>query len=225
MAVSSTRSVRTEEPRGQGDVREVAAGQRPQGDMQGTERPGHHQPRQTLVQGNTPLRFEERGIHRRRRLGSHQQGGEDPGPCKGRGSVARADFEGAVRRGAAGDAGPRPEGAEARKSWEQVPAERVAQVRRMRQALLRPRSQERPVRLLHLRHPVQGGRRDVQRPLPERPQAGDVRGGEDQGADSERGDHRGAGDAGGRGDRRHGRRDVRQAGGHRGRAIRRVEAS
>ena len=59
-----------------------------------------------------------------------------------------------------------------------------------------PGSQERPVRLLHLRHPVQGGSGDVQRPLPERPQTGDVRGGEDQGADSERGDHRGAGNAG-----------------------------
>ena len=88
-----------------------------------------------------------------------------------------------------------------------------------------PGSQERPVRLLHLRHPVHGGRRDVQRPLSERSQAGDVRSGQDQGADSDRGDHRGAGDAGGRGDRRHGRRDVRQAGGHRGRAIRRAEAA
>ena len=37
-------------------------------------------------------------------------------------------------------------------------------------ALLRSRGQERPVRLLHLRHPVQGRRRDVQRPLPERSQ-------------------------------------------------------
>ena len=61
---------------------------------------------------------------------------------------------GAVRRGAAGDAGPRSEGAEARESGEQVPAERAAQVRRVRQAILRPGSQERPVRLLHLRHPV-----------------------------------------------------------------------
>ena len=193
--------------------------------MQGAERPGHHQPRQTLVQRNATLRAEERGIHRHRRLGPHQQGGEDPGPCKGRGSVARADFEGAVRRGAAGDAGPRPEGAEARESGEQIPAERTAQVRRVRQAVLRPGSQERPVRLLHLRHPVQGGRRDVQRPLPERPEAGDVRGGEDQGAHPQRGDHSGAGDAGGPGDRRHCRRDVRQAGGHRGRAIRCAEAA
>ena len=40
------------------------------------------------------------------------------------------------------------------------------------------------------------GAGDVQRPLPERPEAGDVRCREDQGADSERGDHRGAGDAG-----------------------------
>ena len=108
---------------------------------------------------------------------------------------------------------------------EQVPAERAAQVRRVRQALSRPGSQERAVRLLHLRHPFQGGSRDVQRPLPERPQAGDVRGGEDQGANPQRGDHRGAGAAGGRGDRRRGRGAVRQAGGRRGRAIGRAEAS
>ena len=81
----------------------------------------------------------------------------------------------------------------------------AAQVRGVRQALLGPGSQERPVRLLHLRHPVQGGSGDVQRPLPECPEAGDVRGGEDQGADSKRGDHRGAGDAGRGGDRRDGR--------------------
>ena len=92
-----------------------------------------------------------------------------------------------------------------RESGQQVPAERSAQVRSVRQALLRPGSQERPVRLLHLRHPVQRGRGDVQRPLPERPEARGVRGGEDQGADSDRGDHRRAGDAGGRGDRRYGR--------------------
>ena len=98
-----------------------------------------------------------------------------------------------------------PKVAEAREGWEQVPAERAAQVRRLRQALLRPGSQERPVPLLHLRHPVQGRRGDVQRPLPERPQVGGVRGREDQGADSDGGDHRGAGDDGGRGDRRHGR--------------------
>ena len=47
----------------------------------------------------------------------------------------------------------------------------------------------------NLRHPVQGGSGDVQRPIPERPQAGDVRGGEDQGAHPQRGDHRGAGDS------------------------------
>ena len=88
-----------------------------------------------------------------------------------------------------------------------------------------PGSQERPVRLLHLRHPVQRGSGDVQRPLPERSEAGDVRGGEDQGADSERGDHRGAGDAGGGGDRRDGRGAVRQAGGHRGGARGREEAA
>ena len=41
---------------------------------------------------------------------------------------------------------------------------------------------------------------DIQRPITERPEAGDVRSGEDQGADSQRGDHRGAGDARGGGD-------------------------
>ena len=55
-----------------------------------------------------------------------------------KGVLARLGVEGAVRRRAAGDAGPRPEGAEARKGWQQVPAERVAGVRRVRQALLRP---------------------------------------------------------------------------------------
>ena len=60
-----------------------------------------------------------------------------------------------------------------------------------------PGSQERAVRLLHLRHPVHRGRRDVQRPLPERSQVGGVRRREDQGADSDRGDHRGTGDDGG----------------------------
>ena len=39
-------------------------------------------------------------------------------------------------------------------------------------------SQERTVRLLHLRDPVQRGRGNVQRPLPERPETGDLRGGE-----------------------------------------------
>ena len=105
----------------------------------------------------------------------------------------------------------------------QVPAERAAQVRRVRQALLRPGSQERPVRLLHLRHPVPGRRKDVQRPLPERPQGGGLRGREDQGSNPHRGDHRGAGDAGGRGDRRDGRGVVRQAGCHRRRARGRAE--
>ena len=68
-----------------------------------------------------------------------------------------------------------------------------------------PGSQKRPVRLLHLRNPVQGGRRNVQRPLPERSEGGGLRGREDQGAYTHRGDHCGVGDAGGRGDRRYGR--------------------
>ena len=47
----------------------------------------------------------------------------------------------------------------------------TAEVRRLRQALHRPGGQERPVRLLRLRHPVQGRRRDVQRSLPQRPKS------------------------------------------------------
>ena len=172
--------------------------------MQGAEREGRHQPGQAVVQGNAPLRAEKRSLHRRRRLGQNQQGTGGPGPCKGGRSMARPGVEGAVRRRAAGNERPRPEGAEARQGGQPVPSERPLALRGVRQALLGPGSQERPVRLLHLRHPVQGGSRDVQRPLPERPQAGDLRGGEDQRADSERGDHRGAGAAGGRGDRRDG---------------------
>ena len=74
---------------------------------------------------------------------------------------------------------PCAEGAEARESGQQVPSERAAEVRRVRQALLRPGCQERPVGLLHLRHPVQGRCRDVQRPLPERSQGGGLHGRED----------------------------------------------
>ena len=47
------------------------------------ERPGRHQQGQTLVQGRTPLPADQRGLHRHRRLGPHQQGREDPGACKG----------------------------------------------------------------------------------------------------------------------------------------------
>ena len=66
-------------------------GQRPQGDMQDPERPGHHQPRKTLVQGN--------GLHYVLRneaytgaavWGRTSKGAEGPGPGEGRGSVARA---------------------------------------------------------------------------------------------------------------------------------------
>ena len=40
------------------------------------ERPGRHQQGQALVQGNAPLRAEERSLHRRRRLGQEQSKGE-----------------------------------------------------------------------------------------------------------------------------------------------------
>ena len=97
---------------------------------------------------------------------------------KGEKSQDPVRVEGAVRRGAAGHAGPRPGSAEARAGWQQVPAERAVEVWGLRQALHRPGGQERPVCLLHLRHPVQGGSWDVQRPLPERPEVGGVCGGE-----------------------------------------------
>ena len=63
--------------------------------------------------------------------------------------------EGAARRRAAGDERPSPEGAEARQGGQSVPSERPLALWGVRQALLGPGSQERPVRLLHLRHPVQ----------------------------------------------------------------------
>ena len=61
--------------------------------------------------------------------------------------MAQAGVEGSVRRRAGGDAGACAQGAEARQSGQQVPAERFAEVRRLRQALQSPGSQERPVRL------------------------------------------------------------------------------
>ena len=201
------------------------AGQRPQGAMQGAEREGRHQQGEALVQGNAPLRVEKRSLHRRRRLGQDEQGPRGRRPCKGGRSMARPGVEGVVRGRAAGDERPSPEGAEARQGGQPVPSERPPALRGVRQALLGPGSQERPVRLLHLRHPVQGGSGNVQRPLPERTEAGDVRGRENQGEDFERGDHRGPGDAGGRGDRRDGRGAFGQAGGHRGRARGREEAA
>ena len=193
--------------------------------MQDSQRPGHHQPGQALVQGRTPLRADQRSLHGDRRVGKDQQGRAGPRPGDSRKRMARTGVERAVRGCAAGDAGARPEGAETRQGGKPLPAERAAEVRSLRQALPRPGSQERPVRLLHLRDPVHRGSGDVQRPLPERPQAGDVCGGEDTGAHSQRGDHRGLGAAGGRGDRRHGRGACRPTGGGRGGAVRREEAA
>ena len=93
-------------------------------------------------------------------------------PVRVEGAWPGPSVERAVRCRAAGHAGPCPQGAETRTGGQQVPAERTAEVRRMQQALLRPGSQERTVRLLHLRHSVQGRCRDVQCPLLERPQGG-----------------------------------------------------
>ena len=58
-------------------------GSGPQGAVQGAERPGHHQQRQALVQGNAPLRAAKRGVHRNRRLGQDQQGPGGRRSCKG----------------------------------------------------------------------------------------------------------------------------------------------
>ena len=177
--------------------------------MQDPERPGRHQQGQALVQGRTPLRAAQRGLHRLSSLGEDGEGREGPGPGGSRERLARPGVEGAVRRGSAGDARACPEGTEAREGWKPLPVERSPQVRRLRQALSRPGSQERPVRLLHLRDAVQRGCRDVHRPLPERPETGDVYRREDTGENPHRGDHRGACDVGGGGDRRDGGRACR----------------
>ena len=84
--------------------------------------------------------------------GRTSKGKKTQDPVRVEGAWPALVSEGAVRRRSAGDAGPCSEGAEAGESWEQVPAERAAQVRSVRQALLGPGSQERPVRILHLRH-------------------------------------------------------------------------
>ena len=99
---------------------------------------------------------------------------------------------------------------------QQVPAERLAALRSLRQALHRPGRQERPVRLLRLRHVAPGGRGNLQGPLPERPQDGGVHPRQDQGAHPHRRDHHRARDPGRRGDRRDGRGDEWEAAGDSG---------
>ena len=99
---------------GEGGIRELASWQRPQGDMQGPERPGRHQQGQALVQGRTPLPAEQRSLHGYCRVGPDDEGGEGTGPGASGGSLARAGVEGAVRRRAAGDAGPCAKDAETR---------------------------------------------------------------------------------------------------------------
>ena len=129
-------------------------------------------------------------------MGQEQQGRERcPRPCKRvEGAWPALVSREAVRGCAAGDERPRPEGAEARvESAASILLSGLLKCGVCGRPYSAQGSQERPVRLLHLRHPVPGGSGDVQRTLPERPEAGDVRGGEDQGEDSQRGDHRGAG--------------------------------
>ena len=114
---------------------------------------------------------------------------------------------GDLRPGAAGAPRAGAHGAAARQGGQPVPAERLAPLWNLRQALLGPGGQERPVRLLRLRQPVPRRSRSLHRPLPERRQSRRPGNPEGQGADSHRGDHHRVGDPGGRGDRQPGRRD------------------
>ena len=67
----------------QGDIREFAAGQRTEGNLQGAEQQGHHQPGKALAEEHRPLPADQRGIHRRRRLGRQEQGREGTGAGAG----------------------------------------------------------------------------------------------------------------------------------------------
>ncbi len=109
----------------------------------------------------------------------------------------------------------------ARTGGQPVSPERPAPLWCLRQALLRPGGQERPVRLLRLREPVPRGRRGLHRPLPECHQGGGPGNRESAGADSHRGDRHRVSDVGGRGDRQHRRRGQRVAYCHQQRAFRR----
>ena len=133
-------------------------------------------------------------------MGCQEQGREGGEAGAGGERLARPGFQGAIRCGAAGVAPAGAHGAAARPGGKPVPAERPPALRGVRQVLLRPRRQERPVRLLRLLQPVPGRGRSLHRPLLERPEGrgpGDRQG---QGADSHRGDHHRAGYPGGRGD-------------------------
>ena len=125
---------------------------------------------------------------------------------------------GAVRQGPAGPAGACAGRAVPRNGRQQVPAERPAALWGLRQALHWPRSQERPVRLLRLRHLAPGRRGNLHGPLSERCQGGVIHPRQDQGAHPHRRDHHRAGDPGRGGDRRHGRRDRRETSADRCRA-------
>ena len=110
--------------------------------------------------------------------------------------VSKELFEGRP----AGHEGAGAGGAAAGTGGQQVPAERAAALRGVRQALRRPGSQERSVRLLHLRHPVPGGGRGLHGSLPERAKGGGVHRPEGQGPHPDRRDRHRTGDLGGRGD-------------------------
>ena len=88
-------------PGGEGDIRELAQWQRPQGGMQGPERPGRHQQGQALVQGRTPLPADQRSLYRRRRVGRQSKGEKAQDPVRVEGAwpalVSRALFK-AVQR-------------------------------------------------------------------------------------------------------------------------------
>ena len=94
---------------------------------------------------------------------------KNPEAGKGGERLARPGVKRDLRRRAAGVAPAGAQGGAARTGGQSVPAERVAQVRGVRQALFRPGSQEWAVRLLRLRLTVPRGSGSVhQRALPER---------------------------------------------------------
>ena len=89
--------------------------QRPQGDMQGALNDrGITNRGKRWYKGGLHYLLTNEAYTGTAVWGKNQQGREGPGPGEGGGSVARPGVEGAVRRRAAGDAGPRSKGAEAR---------------------------------------------------------------------------------------------------------------
>ncbi len=187
-----------------GHLREFAAGERPEGDMPRPQRAGHHEERQALAEERPLLPAHQRSLYGDRGLGPHGERPEGSRPRAGGGRLGGARLEGTVRQGAAGAAGTGPGEAAAGPGGEQVPAQRLVALRPLWQALHRPGSEERALRLLRLRHPAAGGRGNLRGSVPELGQGGGVHRREDQGPHPHGRDHHGAGDAGGRGGGRSG---------------------